>query len=448
MSTSLRHRLGRLLPGRPPAPPPVAPARLAVTPRLDDSPGWSRLTGRPHDRDLAELQELYADSLTAWRQNPLARRIIAITTDYVVGDGLSLTSPHPPLADFVAAFWNHRQNRLPLRLEAMCEELARAGDLFPVLFRNPADGMSYLRFVTKDRIIEIGAAANDWESEHYYLEAPSQPLGQPTTWRSPDHPQAGRAPAVMLHYATNRPLGAAFGESDLATVLPWLLRYSRTLEERVRLHWALRTFLWFVRVPSHRIPEKVAQYRRPPESGSILVHDDGEEWQAQTPNLAAADAGHDLEALRRLIFAGSAYPPHWFGEPGSNLAEAQAMQAPAERHLRRRQNYFTWMLGDIVLTAYGRAAALGLVPPLPAAPGGPAALLTSNIADISRQDNLELARAGRELAGAFAGLLAADPPRSRTLARLSLQCLFKFIGEPQPAATLERMADEMVGGRE
>ena len=39
------------------------------------------------------------------------------------------------------------------------------------------------------------------------------------------------------------------GESDLTTIIPWLLRYSRMLEDRVRLHWAARAFLYLVTVP-------------------------------------------------------------------------------------------------------------------------------------------------------------------------------------------------------
>ena len=81
--------------------------------------------------------ELYNDSLEAWRKNPIAWRIIAITTDYVIGDRIAITSPKRDLARFIAAFWNHPQNRLDLRLEAMSDELARSGDLFVALFRNP-----------------------------------------------------------------------------------------------------------------------------------------------------------------------------------------------------------------------------------------------------------------------------------------------------------------------
>jgi ABC-type polar amino acid transport system ATPase subunit len=43
------------------------------------------------------------------------------------------------------------------------------------------------------------------------------------------------------------------------------------LEDRVRLHWAVRAFLWVVTVPNNKIAEKLEQYRGAPEAGSIRV---------------------------------------------------------------------------------------------------------------------------------------------------------------------------------
>jgi hypothetical protein len=77
----------------------------------------------------------------------------------------------------------------------------------------------------------------------------------------------------MLHYAVNRPIGALIGESDLATMLPWLQRYSRMLEDRVRLHWAVRVFLWVVSVPSNMVQVTREKYRNPPDTGSVIVKD-------------------------------------------------------------------------------------------------------------------------------------------------------------------------------
>jgi len=435
MGESVRVRIAKVIGGRE-----LAKLLGAVSVRVDDSPGWASLSGRPHDYDAAKIQELYQDALTAWRKNPVAWRIVAITTDYVVGDRIKISSPRRNLQRFIDKFWNHPKNRMDLRLEAMSDELARAGDLFPVLFRNPADGMSYIRFVTKDRITKIETAKNDWETELTYYEQLDE--GGTREWYSPANPRAKEADAVMLHYAVNRPMGAILGESDLTTMLPWLQRYSRMLEDRVRLHWAVRAFLWIVTVPTNRVKEKQEQYRTPPESGSIIVKDESEKWEPVSPMLRGSDAQHDLRAVRQMIDAGSGYPPHWRGESAeANLATATAMQAPTERHLIRRQKYFSYMLQDIVYRAYQRAAEAGRERALPAREYDQ--LFIVQAPDVSRSDNAELAKASRDLAETFrvlaSDLILKDKP---TLTRILLRMIFKYAGEPQNDEVIAKIIAE------
>jgi len=251
----------------------------------------------------------------------------------------------------------------------------------------------------------------------------------------------------MLHYAVNRPVGALLGESDLATMIPWLLRYSRLLEDRVRLHWAVRAFLWFVTVPSHLVAEKREQYRTPPEAGSIVVKDDAEEWEVKAPLLRAGDASHDLLAVRRMIDAGSGFPPHWRGEPeNASLATAEAMQAPAERRLRRRQLYLVYLLQDLLYHAYQRARPVSGMPPLPT--NDFRRLFTPSLPDISRRDNLELARSAQALAAAYRDLVQETAPKSRALTGLFIQQLFKTLGEPQPGRVVEEIVAEMFNSQQ
>ena len=99
---------------------------------VNEQRGWERFSSStpPQWQNAAEA---YQDALEAWRKNPLAWRFIAITTDYVVGEGVSVTSHQPAVQTFIERFWNHPRNRLDMRLEAMCDELSRAGDLFALL---------------------------------------------------------------------------------------------------------------------------------------------------------------------------------------------------------------------------------------------------------------------------------------------------------------------------
>jgi hypothetical protein len=213
------------------------------------------------------------------------------------------------------------------------------------------------------------------------------------------------------------------------------------LEDRVRLNWAVRSFLWFVTVPTNQVEAKQSQYARPPEAGSIVVKDDGEEWEVKSPNLRAVDARHDLQAVRNMIDA-VGYPPHWRGEPGdANLATAQAMQLRPERHLRRRQNYIVFILQDLIYNAYKRAFVAGKARAKPSAlPYGE--LYTIQTTDISRADNEALANAAKDLTAAFYQIFTiVQPQSSPTLARRALDLIFKFAGEPLS----ENVLDDIMG---
>ena len=414
----------------------------SVTAKVDDSAGWSSLTeGSGHDRDQAEVQELYEDTLKAWRKNPFAKRFVEATTDYVVGDSIKISSQNEAMQKFISSFWNHPKNRMELRLESMCEELTRAGDIFPILFTNKQDGMSYIRFITKDEIIKIETLANDWETETVYEQRKG--INEIKRWFSPAK-ATKNSKSVMLHYTINRPIGALLGESDLVSIIPWLLRYSRMLEDRVRLHWAAKVFLWFVTVPTNKVASTAQKYRKPPEAGSVIVKDEGEAWEVPNPDLKGADSAHDLKAVRGMIDAGSGFPAHFRGEAEANLATATAMQAPTERRLLRRQRYFVYMLKDILYQAYQRGVILEKFEELPT--NDYEILFNVDVPEISRTDNKDLAMAAHEISQAMRELSQHLPKRSKTLSRLVVKTVMRFAGDPLSAEEVEGIVEEAYKG--
>ena len=229
----------------------------------------------PMDRSWRELSLQFSDALDAWRKNPLARRIIGLTTSYVVGDGITLASEYGPLKRYLTQWWNDPKNLIDLRLTALSDELARAGELFIVLHFNRADGISYLRTVPASLIDGIKWAPGDYEQETSYheavgLEDPDYANGGRTWYAAAaltagfgasltdEADEKGRYKPMMLHFAVNRPAGCVRGESDLATILPWLQRYSFWLEERVMLNAAVRAFLWIVKVAKANVATRQA----------------------------------------------------------------------------------------------------------------------------------------------------------------------------------------------
>ncbi len=393
------------------------------------------------DRPWDELRQEFDDARAAWRHNALARRLVSIVTAYVVGEGITLGAADPALADFAARFWSDPQNRLELRQYQWCDELTRAGELFITLHLNRADGMSYVRALPASAVDRVETRPDDYEAELAYHEAvgPEDPdyARGGRWWRSPDHPEAdvptedGRYPPVCLHFAINRPVGCVRGESDLAPVLPWARRYSRWLEDRLRLNAAVRAFLWVVRVPGRAVPAKRAEHRRAPEPGSVLVVDrDNEEWQAVTPNLHAADAAADGRAMRWMIVAGG--PGTSLVDIGeaeeANLATARAMGEQRTRFMAARQAYFGYVLGSVVLAAYNRAARLGLA----AGPEQTLSALRIALPDVAPEDNAALAQSAESLARALSLIesTAAAGAAQGAWRRLALRLVLKFAGEP------------------
>jgi hypothetical protein len=231
------------------------------------------------------------------------------------------------------------------------------------------------------------------------------------------------------------------GESDLGTIIPWLLRYSRLIEDRVRAHWAARAFLWIVTVPASKVAAKLEQYRAAPDSGSVIVKEDSEEWNAVSPDLKGFDAQFDFRAVRQMIDAGAGMPPHWRGEAHDvSLATAEAMEHASSRHLRRRQLYIRHMVVDMTFTAAVRASQIRK---LRATPQRDA--IHIEMTDIDREDNQDLASASRNLAEAMQTLttMLNEQGGSLTLRRLITRLVLRFAGEPLNEPTLDQIFDEL-----
>ena len=148
-----------------------------------------------------------------------------------------------------------------------------------------------------------------------------------------------------------------------------------------------------------------------------------------------------MKAVRGMVDAGSGYPPHWRGESGeANLATATAMQSPTERHLLRRQQYFVFILEDILYQAYQRAVAAGRQRRLSTADYS--LLFTVSVPDISRSDNEILARSAQAMSEALRGISDQVGAGSPTLKRLLIRMVFKFAGEPQDDEVIDQILHE------
>ncbi len=392
----------------------------------------------PRDRLEVDRQEVLREALEAWRNHPLARRIVEMTSQYVVGGGLGLECRHAPTHRFLQAWWHHPLNRMPQRIFDLCDELTRSGNLF-IIVSTDAAGMSYIRALPTQEVIEIETAPNDVEQERVVWQraeaeapwaaptpGPGGILGYP--WAVYDAlndtlDENGNFKPVILHYAINRPLGAKWGESDLAPILRWLARYSAWLEDRARLNRYRQSFLYVVKArftsQAERLARQAELNANPPNPGSILVTDESETWEVLYPELASFEAAQDGLALKKMIAAGSGNPLHFLAEPESaTRTTAEAAGGPTFRRYEQRQQYFLWLIQDLARVVVQRRALVDrrLSPTAPILVKG---------GDLSARDNQSLAIAASTAIQAFVALLDRGLIDEAELLRLA----YRFAGE-------------------
>jgi len=311
--------------------------------RNAEEPGWRPLTAEASGEPWWSVRDTLERAEAACASNPLAARLVEMTTEFVVGGGVRLEGPA-----WAQRFWRDPRNDLDQRVYRWCAELCRAGELFLVLSANPATGMQYVREVPASRIDAVDTDLDDAELELRYHQLTDDPEGR--WWPSAD--LAPQAPQVMLHYAVNRPVGAVRGQSDLAQILPWLERYDMWLEDRVRINRYKGAYYWVVHVENAlpgQIEAKRAQYSRVPRPGSLIVTDEQERWEAVQPHIEAGDVSADGRAIRMMIAAGAGVPLHYLAEgEGTNRATAREMGTATLRRFRHRQYVFARMLEDLL----------------------------------------------------------------------------------------------------
>jgi len=303
------------------------------------------------DRFSYDRNKILKDALLQWRINPIARRIVELTTSFVIGKGVEFSSDGE---NILLDFWHHELNRIPEQLPAWTGELSRSGDLF-LLFSNTEAGI-FVRAFPPEQITEIETAENDFMQEKKFIygtdaEKDFYPAYTPNK----------KQKTFMRHYSINKPVAVTFGESDFTPILPWLTLYTDWLENRAKLNKYRTAFMFVLRGKFASKAERIARQAEiaanPPQSGSVLIQDESESWGILSANLDSFDANVDGLAIKRMIATAAGIPMHWLSEPESSTrTTAIAAGTPTFRKLSARQNVVKNIVTDIlkiVLTQKG-----------------------------------------------------------------------------------------------
>lgn len=323
-------------------------AALSVSPITDNNFFPTGMSGSYTDRTNWDRKKIFAESLRAWRVNPIARRIVKLMTSFIVGKDLKIKAKNEELQTWLDKW--AKKNKLRRNLKRWKDEDTRTGNLF-ILFNVLEDKTSILRAVAAEIIDEIKTKESDIEQETEYTYQDEN--GEEKSYTADESQNL-----FMRHYASNQPVGSAWGEGDLAPLLVWIGRYSSWLEDRVRLNKFRTAFMYVVSGEFKNEAERSAREKQlraqPPQSGSTLVinRNGGEDYGILSANLDSFDASVDGLTIKKMILDGAGQPLHWHAEPEDGMSTtAEAAGTPTFRVLEEAQSDFFDVVIDLATTA-------------------------------------------------------------------------------------------------
>lgn len=357
----------------------TGPGIFDIDANLGPSQGGSlffrRLTQSQRDLTMLTRERALEIAFWLWMTNPLAKRILELTRDFVLGGGLIVTVQEDratgetdrladddaptggPLAPTAAAqqqavidrFWHDPINALDLKLYEMVLELGLFGEQIYPISVNPTSGAVRLGLIDPLRVksvivdgrnpkipraIELSEGTQS-SDQRFKVIALQDDMSQPwygrmvgvatdpsgtviETWRRtdangrPEGPEYTYLGACFL-WQINKVANASRGYSDLLPLADWIDALDQILFGEVDRNLLLRSFIWDVKMTG-AAPRDIEDYRNsnpPPKPGSVRIHNEKIEWTAVSPNLQSADVQTAVDTVLSYIATGAGIPKTW-----------------------------------------------------------------------------------------------------------------------------------------
>lgn len=361
-------KLKTYLPGNVSAAPSAAEAgaikfREAAGATIDaDDASWTPITENGR-RDLTPMTQARMQEIAVhlWETNLIAKQLVELAVAYLLAEGVTVKVQDEEANDWLRQFWQDPITKMDRRLEEIARELSIFGEQCFPAFTNEMNGHTRLGVLDPSL---IGQVVHDPDNA-------AQPIGiitkrdrkgqyrkfrvivnGPESVFTPrtQEIRAGFGDGECFYFAVNRLSAGRRGRSDLLAQADWADAYETFLFRAADRSDLLNSFIWDVTMKGATADEvkKRATEITPPKPNSVRVHNDTEEWSAETPDLKAADHQELARLFRNHILGGSAIPEHWFGGGGDvNRATAGEMGEPTFKTFTMRQRVLKHILIEI-----------------------------------------------------------------------------------------------------
>lgn len=358
---------------------------------LEVEKGFRRLTDK-HEQDLtpAGFNKQARVCWLLWAKNSIARRLIQMKTDFLVGDGFSYQAKDADVQKVLDRFWNDPDNNWNLNQFERVQDMRLYGVLALRAFTNTYTGHVKLVPINPLHINDINT-----DPENYYRPVELVMTGEYETKnvkiiqqdRDPLSKTFGKLVGEAFYFPINKTSVAVFGMSDLFPVADWvdmLDQFIFSTLERIRF---LNAYMWDVELKGANelaIRKRLAEIRsKPPKPGTIRVHNDRETWKSLAPDLNAGETETIYLTVLKTILGSMGIPLHWFGSgEETNRATAVAQNDPSFKMFKREQGYVKYTFETILQYVIDQAVIAGTLNP-----AGKDMSFTVVAPDISSKDN-------------------------------------------------------------
>ncbi len=400
---------------------------------------WRRITHIKRLRDLSPLKQDKMIKVVDWLydRNPLAKKIISLPTDFILGDGIEIKMEDIPDKkkkeegqEVIDKFWEI--NEWELKQFTRVEELGKYGELAFKVFANKYSGYVMLGAIDPERISKVIPDKDNSEiMEKMVIKGVKDEEGMDIIrmdWKE------NKMKGEVFFFPVNKGSHGTRGKSDILSLCDWLDNYDRalyTMTERVSF---LLTFVWDILMEGAddvQLQKRLDDLKlNPPKPGGYNVHNERETMTAVQPELRGGDFTDFFKLLATFISGGSNIPFHWLLGTGesANKASAKEMSEPIYKQLKRRQKYvinmFRFMTKFQIQTAIEKKMLTGEVEDYP---------FSVIVAEPSRKEAEVLAESFSKLMPSFAIATMNDFMSKDTAQKLTTMFTTQFGVDVKPS---------------
>ena len=359
--------------GNTPTSPTVAAAHIeeAGPVRVDpDDDLYRQIDGGVYNRDFTAtvLRRAQDISVSLYRKNPLANRIVKIYTTYMAGTGFTISCDNPDVQEVADEFWGAERNQMQLNHRSFARDFLLLGEA-PHPVATDETGNTTIGYLDPRSIDKVEANPhNQLLLEAVILTRTTgdvEPLKIVRREPSPFEPDAGLYTGDIFYWLHDRIGASTRGTPFLLPAIDWLDAYDQTLWELVERIKAVRAFFWDVEVEGGQTEVTEAKKlwgTTAPRSGSVRFRTKALTVSATQPQIGAYEDVAAARYLLRHIATAAGLSPTWLGDPeDANRSTAQEMDKPVLRALTDIQAVWKYDMESVIKFAVDRKVAAGML---------------------------------------------------------------------------------------